>query len=117
MAKRKLYSEPFREICDSTTLFYVKSVKEIEPGFVRYVVFATAHNYTAGSKKVEFGKLIGDVFHSLEGTASSTQAIPTWFTTQTHCFVQGETPAFRLTNSSLNDVILGYAEGYEMEVE
>ena len=117
MAKRRLYDEPLKKVSDNATLFYLKSERPVQKGWIRYVTFASAYDETQADRNIEFGKLIGDTFHSLEGTGGGTKSIPAWFVHRTHHFTLGELPAFRFTNATVNNVLHGYLEGYEVEVD
>jgi len=117
MAKRKLYDEALKKTSDNATLFYVQSKKPVEPGWIRYVTFATAYDDSQANRNIEFGKLVGDRFISMEGTDAGTRSIPEWFTKATHHFKMGEIPCFRFTNATVGNVIYAYLEGYETELE
>lgn len=114
--KRKLYSEPIRTKSDNATLFYLKA-REIEPGWIRYITFATANDLNQSNRDVDFGKLVGDEFYPMEGTTSTDKAANEFFTRKTHVFRSGEFPAFRWTNATVDNVLHAYFEGYEVQIE
>lgn len=117
MAKRKLFDEPLKEVSDNVSLFLVKSKRQVEPGWIRYVTFAECYDDTRASITIIFGKLIGDTFYGFEGTDASTKSVPKWTTTTTHHFRTGELPCFKCVGAVVNDVLIGYLEGYETELE
>jgi len=117
MPKRRLYDESLQDDSDSATLFYLKSEKQVEPGWIRYITFASAYDNSQADRNIEFGKLIGDKFLSLEGTDAGDKSIPTWFVERTHHFRTGELPAFRFTNATVGNRLYGFLEGYEVPME
>ena len=117
MAKRKLYSEPLKKVSDSATLFYLKGKNLVQPGWVRYVTFASCYDDTNTGTSIEFGKWAADRFVSMEGTSTLTKSVPVFFTRSTHHFLTGEIPTFRIVGADASDVIVGYLEGYETELE
>jgi len=117
VTKRKLYSESIKKVSDNASLFYVKSERPVEPGFLRYVTFTSCYDDTDTGTSIEFGMMKADRFISFEGTATLTKSIPAMKTTATHVFRTGETPTFRVIGADANDVLFAYLEGYETEYE
>jgi len=117
MAKRKLYDEALKATSDNASLFYLKSERPVKKGWVRYVTFANAYDNSQAARDIEFGKLVDKTFYSLEAKDGATKSMPEWFTLMTHHFTLGELPAFRFTNATVGNVLLGYLEGYECPID
>jgi hypothetical protein len=117
MAKRKLYEEPLKAVSNNVLLFYVKSGRPVEPGWIRYVTFAQCYDDTRADITIIFGRLVDDRFDAFEGTDDSTKSVPKWTTLMTHHFRTGELPCFKCVGAVAADVLYAYLEGYETELE
>jgi hypothetical protein len=115
LPQRRLYSENGKKVSDNSSLFYIR-LRTVDPGWVRYITFASAYDDSQADRNIEFGKLVGSNYISMEGTSAGTKSIPEWIMRRTHVFRPGEVPAFRFTNATSGDVLYFYAEGYEVEV-
>jgi len=114
MGKRKLYDEVLSESLTNTTAEYVEG-RVVEPGWILYVTSAALEDENNGPASIAFGKKVGDRFEASEEKASPSAGIR-WNTVNTHHFIAGERPVFRVEGGTSGDKLSGHMEGYYEEV-
>jgi hypothetical protein len=87
----------------------------VDPGFILFVTSSSCENETTNNCELAFGVLIGSEFYAFEEELNATNGVA-YHTDNTHHFVEGEQPVWRIEGGSSADAIRVVFEGYYEEV-
>lgn len=110
MPKRRLYDEVLRKVLSDTTAEYVEG-RVVPAGWVLFVTSAALEDETTAPTTQAFGKKVGTRFEAMEEDDSPSVGIR-FHTENTHHFLAGEKPGWRVEGGTDSDVLSGYMEGY-----
>lgn len=87
----------------------------VRPGWVLFVTSAAVEDESGAPDQMSFGFKVGDRFEAMEEENACDGGVR-WNTVNTHHFVAGERPTFRVEGGAADHILRGIMEGYYAKV-